>query len=225
MHYGIELAPFGAHANPRNVVPLAQAAEAAGWESIFVWDHLNWGSWPVPAGDPWVILSAVAASTDRLRLGTNVSPLPRYKLHVWGRTLATLDQLSGGRLTLGVGLGFVHEEYTAFGEPGDYTTRAAMVDEGLPLLDRLMAGETVTHDGEHYTKTPDELAEQVAYLREHRTTDAPFEIAIAGATTGPEDDQPQAYAEAGATWWLESIFGLRGSDEELLARIEAGPPR
>jgi hypothetical protein len=75
------------------------------------------------------------------------------------------------------------------------------------------------------TKTPDELAEQVAYLREYRTTDAPFDIAIAGATGGPEDDQPQAYAAAGATWWLESIFGLRGSDEVLMARIEAGPPR
>jgi alkanesulfonate monooxygenase SsuD/methylene tetrahydromethanopterin reductase-like flavin-dependent oxidoreductase (luciferase family) len=274
VHYGIELVPLGDHANPRNLIPLAKAAEAAGWESIFVWDHLNWGSWPVPAGDPWVMLSAVAASTEHIRLGTNVSPLPRYKLHVWGRTLATLDLLSQGRLILGVGLGAVHEEYTSFGEPGDYKTRAAMVDGGLPLLDRLMAGETVTHKGEYYTmkdvtmrpqpvqqprvpfwiggeskpalrraaqwdgwvmgsidkncevtKTPDELAEQVAYLREYRTTDAPFDIAIAGATGGPEDDQPQAYAAAGATWWLESIFGLRGSDEVLMARIEAGPPR
>lgn len=255
-------------------MPLAQAAEAAGWEGLFVWDHLNWGSWPVPAGDPWVMLSAVAASTESLWLGTNVSPLPRYKLHVWGRTLATLDLLSQGRLILGVGLGAIHEEYTSFGEPGDYKMRASMVDEGRPQLQRLMAGETVTHEGEHYTlkdatmrpqpvqqpripfwiggdskpalrraarwdgwiigtingrcevtKTPEELADQVAYLRAHRTSDAPFDVAIAEVTEGPEDDRPQAYADVGATWWLESIFGLRGSDAELLPRIEAGPPR
>jgi len=205
-------------------------------------------------------------------LGTDVSPLPRYKLHVLGRTLATLDRLSQGRLILGVGLGAIHEEYTAFGEPGDYRTRADMVDEGLPLLDRLMRGETVTHEGRHYTlkevtmrprpvqrprppfwiggesksalrraarwdgwvvgsidehceitKTPKELEAQIAYLRAHRTLDAPFDIAIAGVTAGPQDDRPLAYAEAGATWWLESIFGLRGSEAELLARIEAGP--
>lgn len=191
-----------------------------------------------------------------------------------GRTLATLDLLSQGRLILGVGLGAIHEEYTSFGEPGDYRTRASMVDEGLPLLQRLMAGETVIHEGEHYTlrdatmrpqpvqqpripfwiggdskpalrraarwdgwiigtidehcevtKTSEELANQVAYLRAHHTDDAPFDVAITGATTGPEDDRPQAYGDAGATWWLESIFGLRGSDEELLPRIEAGPLR
>jgi probable F420-dependent oxidoreductase len=274
MQYGIELAPFGPHADPRNVIPLARAAEESGWEAIFVWDHLNWGDWPVPAADPWVMLASIAAVTEDVRLGINVCPLPRYKLHVLGRTLATLDLASGGRLILGVGLGAVHEEYTAYGEPGTYTARAAMVDEGLPLLDRLMSGETVTHQGEHYTlkdatmrpqpvqqprvplwiggeskpalrraarwdgwivgsidehcevtKTPEELADQVAYLRAQRRTDAPFDIAIAGATESPADDQPRSYAEAGATWWLESIFGLRGSDEALLARIEAGPPR
>jgi hypothetical protein len=74
-------------------------------------------------------------------------------------------------------------------------------------------------------KTPEQLADQVAYIRQHRTSDEAFDVAIDGIS-GPRDGAlTQEYAEAGATWWFESLFGLRGSVEEMLARVRAGPPR
>jgi alkanesulfonate monooxygenase SsuD/methylene tetrahydromethanopterin reductase-like flavin-dependent oxidoreductase (luciferase family) len=150
MRFGLNVATLGDFGNARLVMHLAQIAEAAGWEALFVWDHLAY-VWGVPAGDPWVVLSAVATSTERLLLGTAVTPLPRRRLQTLAQTLVTLDQLSEGRLVVGIGLGGVGEEYAAFGEPDDARVRAEMADEGLPLLDRLLRGETVTHMGQHYT--------------------------------------------------------------------------
>lgn len=150
VRFGLNVATLGDFGDPRLVMRFAQQAEAAGWEGLFVWDHLAY-AWGVPAGDPWVILGAVAATTTRLLLGTAVTPLPRRRLQTLAQTVVTLDQLSDGRVVLGIGLGGVADEYTAFGEPGDTRERAAMLDEGLPLLDRLLRGENVEHVGEHYT--------------------------------------------------------------------------
>ncbi len=150
MRSGIDVATLGDYADPRRVVRLAQAAEAAGWEGIFVWDHLAF-AWGVPSGDPWVILAAVAQATTRLMIGTAITPLPRRRPHVLANTIATLDQLSGGRVILGAGLGGVPQEFTAFGEPDDPRGRAQRLDESLDLLNRLWAGEPVRHRGAHYT--------------------------------------------------------------------------
>ena len=136
MHYGIEVVPFGEYSNPRLVMELAQAAEAAGWEAITLWDHLLF---PYGAGDPWVTLSAVAAVTKRIKLCTGVAPLPRYKPQVLARTLVGLDILSAGRVIFGTGAG-VDFDFTPFGEAVDARTRAAMLDEGLELLDGLVVG-------------------------------------------------------------------------------------
>ncbi len=106
MYYGIEVVTFGAYADPRPVVHLAQAAEAAGWDGLFIWDHLAF-AWNVPSGDPWIILAAVAQATNRLKLSTAITPLHRRRPHVLANTLATLDLLSQGRVILGVGLGGV----------------------------------------------------------------------------------------------------------------------
>jgi probable F420-dependent oxidoreductase len=150
MHYGIDVVTLGDYANPRLVVPLAQAAEAAGWEGIFVWDHLAF-AWGVPSGDPWVILAAVAQATTHLKMGTAITPLPRRRPHVLANAIATLDQLSEGRVILGAGLGGVPQEFTAFGEQADPRGRAQQLDESLDLLNRLWAGESVMHRGAHYT--------------------------------------------------------------------------
>src|SRR5215472_18548964 len=150
MHYGIEIVNLGDYADARRVIKLAQAAEAAGWEALFVWDHLGY-VWNAPAGDPWIILTAVAAVTSRMRLGTAVSPLPRYRPHVLAQMLATLDILSEGRVILGVGLGAVAQEYAAFGESADAKQHAAIVDESLDVLNQLWSGKRVTHRGPHYT--------------------------------------------------------------------------
>lgn len=149
MRFGIEVVTLGELADPRRVVQLAEAAEAAGWEALVVWDHLGF-VWGAPSGDPWIILAAVAQATTHLRLATGVTPLARYQPQMLAHTLAALDRLSEGRVILGVGLGGVAEEFSAFGGPGEARVRAAMVDEGLDLLDRFWRGETVTHQGTHY---------------------------------------------------------------------------
>src|ERR687894_418746 len=149
MRYGIVTANLGEYADPRVAVRLARAAETAGWEAFFVWDPLGFVG-GVPSGDPWVILSAVAASTRHLKLGLAVTPLARRRPQVVANALASLDLLSAGRAIFGAGLGGVPEEFTAFGESGDAKQRAAMLDEGLQILDGLWSGETVTHCGQHY---------------------------------------------------------------------------
>jgi alkanesulfonate monooxygenase SsuD/methylene tetrahydromethanopterin reductase-like flavin-dependent oxidoreductase (luciferase family) len=272
MRYGIVMANLKEYSDPRVAVRLAQAAEEAGWEAFFVWDHLGfvWGS---PSSDPWVVLPAVAASTTRLKLGTAITPLARRRPQIVANALASLDLLSGGRVVFGAGLGGVVEEFTAFGDPGDMKERAAMLDEGLMILNRLWSGASVTHRGPHYaaegvtlaplplqrpripiwiggegppalrraarwdgwlapatnpdgtpSKSPARIAEMVAEIRQHRTTDAPFEVAVDGYSEAGDPTLPRAYGAAGATWWLEIIHGMRGPLDEMIARVEAGSP-
>ena len=274
MRYGIVTANLGDHADPRVAVDLARAAETAGWEAFFVWDHLGFVG-GVPSGDPWVILSVVAASTTHLKLGLAVTPLARRRPQVVANALASLDLLSAGRAIFGAGLGGVPEEFTAFGDAGDPEQRAAMLDEGLTILDRFWSGETVTHRGPHYvvegvsleplplqrpripiwiggegapalrraarwdgwlapatsldgtttmSKSPERVAEMVATIRRHRTTTAPLEVAIDGYSEADDPALPRSYGAAGATWWLESIHGMRGTLGEMLSRVEVGPP-
>ncbi len=150
VHFGIEIVPLGDNADPRRVVALARAAEQAGWEAVFVWDHLGF-VWDAPSADPWVVLAAVAQATERIRIGTAVTPLPRHRPHVLANVLATLDQLSGGRVVFGAGLGGVADEFTAFGETGEPAARAALLDEGLAVMDQLWSGATVDHHGAAFT--------------------------------------------------------------------------
>jgi alkanesulfonate monooxygenase SsuD/methylene tetrahydromethanopterin reductase-like flavin-dependent oxidoreductase (luciferase family) len=126
---------------------LAQAAEAAGWEGIVLWDHLLF---PYGAGDPWVTLAAVDAVTSRIKLCTGVAALPRYKPQLLARILAGLDLLSDGRVIFGVGAG-VDFDFTPFGEATDAKTRAAMLDEGLSFLHGLLSGQPFTHHGRYYS--------------------------------------------------------------------------
>lgn len=146
MHFGIEVVPFGDYSNPRLVMELAQAAEAAGWEGITLWDHLLF---PYGAGDPWIMLAAAAAVTERLKLCTGVAPLPRYKPQVLARTLVGLDILSHGRVIFGTGAG-VDFDFAPFGEATDAKTRAEMLDEGLELVEGLITGRQMTMRGRYY---------------------------------------------------------------------------
>ncbi|HTX90285.1 MAG TPA: LLM class flavin-dependent oxidoreductase [Anaerolineales bacterium] len=147
MHSGIEVVPFGDFSNPRAILDLALAAEASGWEAIWIWDHMLV---PYGAGDPWVTLSAVAACTKSLRLCVGVSPLPRYRPHLLARMLAGLDLLSSGRVIFSTGLG-IAPDFAPFGEPAEDKIRAAMLDEGLGLLDGYLSGEEVNLHGKYYT--------------------------------------------------------------------------
>lgn len=138
---GLYLAPFDQLADPSVLVTLAEEAEARGWDGVFLWDHILYRS-PVRAvADPWIALSAIAARTQRVRLGPLVTPLSRRRVHKVARETATLDQLSHGRLVLGVGLGSSRNgELEPFGEVADPRERAQRLDDGLTRLSEFWAG-------------------------------------------------------------------------------------
>jgi alkanesulfonate monooxygenase SsuD/methylene tetrahydromethanopterin reductase-like flavin-dependent oxidoreductase (luciferase family) len=150
---GLWLPLFDDLADPVVVAGLAAEAEDAGWHGVFVWDHLRWRAPVRHVADPWITLAAIAAATDRARLGPMVTPLARRRPAKVARETATLDRLSGGRLVLGVGLGNDQSgrELSKTGEQLDDRTRAAMLDESLDILTAAWSGETVRHLGEHYT--------------------------------------------------------------------------
>ena len=139
---GIFVSPFDELADPRVVAELAQRAEAAGWEGFFLWDHVNYAP-PVRAlADVWVTLAAVAVATQSVRIGPLVTPLSRRRPQKLARETVTLDHLSGGRLTFGVGLGVLDNgELEPFGEELDPRRRAELLDQGLDRLAAFWGGE------------------------------------------------------------------------------------
>jgi hypothetical protein len=148
---GLYVAPFGALADAGALAAVAARAEAAGWEGLFVWDHVM-AAPGVDVADPWIALAAVAVATERLRLGPLVTPLPRRRPWDVARQAATLDRLSGGRAVLGVGLGGdAFRELSAFGEERDARARAALLDEGLEIVRAAWRGAPVIHAGPAWT--------------------------------------------------------------------------
>ena len=150
MKLGVNVPNFGAYADPRVFASLAADTEEAGWDGLFVWDHmLVWSGNMV--GDPWILLASAAAATNRIALGPMVTPVPRRRPWKLAREAVTLDQLSDGRLILGAGIGYPPDpEFAAFGEPSDETIRGEMLDEGLEILSGLWTGQAFRHSGRHY---------------------------------------------------------------------------
>ncbi len=277
MKYGFVL-PFG---DARTAADFAHEAEAAGWDGFFVWEPV-WGI------DAWVALTAAAMCTERIRLGTMLTPISRMRPWKLASETGTLDQLSKGRVILAVGLGAVETGFEAFGEVIDRKTRAELLDEGLDILTGLWRGKPFKYDGKHYhvqandktVHTPgrplpiqkpripiwvvgawprmksmqrvlkydgllpavmekdgnvrmgapalDELREMKAWIDQHRTETTPFDIVMEGQTPGKNLKKGaaivQPWQEAGATWWLESMWEEKEA-ARVLARIEQGPPR
>ena len=150
MRFGISLPPFEDFADVRLLVQTAREAEDAGWDGFFLWDHMvHNGLYAV--ADPWVALGAIALATTSIQIGTMITPVARRRPCKLARELATLDQLSGGRVILGVGLGAPDDtEFAAFGEDADQKVRAEKLDEGLAILDGLWSGEPLRFAGKHY---------------------------------------------------------------------------
>jgi alkanesulfonate monooxygenase SsuD/methylene tetrahydromethanopterin reductase-like flavin-dependent oxidoreductase (luciferase family) len=145
MRFALSVPPF---TDPATVVRWARDAEAHGWDGFFLWDHLRWDD-KVEVHDPWVLLGAVATATERLRIGTMVTPLSRRRPAVVAKHLVTLDHLSGGRVTLGVGLGDPPGlDFADFGDEASYRVRAEITDEALDVLAGLLRG-SVSHHGRH----------------------------------------------------------------------------
>jgi len=148
VRHAIYLPPFGSFGDVHALVDLAVAAEEAGWDGFFLWDHIQYEV-PVPLCDAWVALSAIAASTSTIRLGPLVTPLPRRRPWKVAREAVTLDHLSRGRLVLGVGLGidFWNEFRSFAGEAGNDAERAKLLDDGIEIITRLWSGEPTTYHG------------------------------------------------------------------------------
>ncbi|HST47963.1 LLM class flavin-dependent oxidoreductase [Jatrophihabitans sp.] len=151
MRHGLSVPCFGTGVDAELVAAWAAAAESAGWDGFFLWDHLfAFAAGPVDAVDPWIALAAAACATERIRLGILVTPLPRRRPLVVARQSVTLDRLSHGRLVLGVGTGAGPYEWDYCGEQADPAVRGDMLDEHLEVLARLWTGEPVRHQGRHY---------------------------------------------------------------------------
>ncbi len=275
MRYGFTL-PSG---DARIAADFAAAAEEAGWDGFFVWE-------PVWGVDAWICLTAAAMQTRRIRLGTLLTPLSRMRPWKLASETATLDNLSGGRVILSVGLGALDTGFAEFGEVTDRKERAQLLDEGLDILTGLWRGQPFHYEGRHYkiremnfypppppvqqpripiwvtgawprTRSmqrvlrydgllpnlldasgnqmkilPDDIRAMKAYIQEHRTESGPFDIVMEGETPGDAPLQAasivRAWAEAGATWWIESHWNAPRTAEglaQILTRIKQGPPR
>lgn len=131
--------------------------ESLGFDSIWMGDHLLYdelgdrrGPW-----EAWAQLAAVAAITERVELGPLVAALPFHNPAVLAKTAATVDEISGGRLILGVGAGWNETEFRAFGLP--YQRRVDRFSEGFEILRRLLTGERFDFEGEFYQLRDSEL--------------------------------------------------------------------
>jgi hypothetical protein len=143
LKYGF-VVPFG---DAAEVADLAVLGEDRGWDAVFIAE----GVWGV---DAWVTLTAAALATQRLRVGTLLTPIPRVKPWDLASRVGTVDRLSGGRVILGAGLGALHEGWTAFERDEGRAMRVKKLEEGLAIYDGLMHGQPFAYDGEIYQVSP-----------------------------------------------------------------------
>lgn len=134
-------------ADADEVGELAAVAEEHDWDGIFVWE-------PVWGVDSWISLGLAAVRTGRIRLGTMLTPPSRRKPWELAGQVATVDRLSGGRITLSVGLGAIDSGFEAFGEVCDKRQRAELMDECLDIACGLWNGQPFRHEGTHYRVAP-----------------------------------------------------------------------
>jgi alkanesulfonate monooxygenase SsuD/methylene tetrahydromethanopterin reductase-like flavin-dependent oxidoreductase (luciferase family) len=272
--YGFVL-PYG---NARTAADFAFEAEQAGWDGFFVWE-------PVWGWDAWMMLTAAAMRTERIKLGTMITPVSRMRPWELASKTVTLDHLSNGRVILAVGLGAIDTGFAEFGEETDRKTRAELLDEGLDIVTGLWQGQPFNYDGQHYhikeTKfyplpspvqqpripiwvvgawpkkksmqralrydgllpnvfgddgriretTPDDARAMHKYAVANRSATTPFDIVAEGKTPGDDPDRAaeivRGWANAGATWWIEALWGDPAQPVDLnavLRRIQQGPP-
>jgi hypothetical protein len=146
VRYGVYVPNGWAYGSVAAITDLAAAAESAGWDSFFVWDHILFGG-EIPIVDSQIAVAAVAATTspDKLtRIGSLVTALGRRRPWKVARELVALQELSGGRIVAGFGLGTVAEYEFASTELDSPAKRGVALDDGLDLLTRFWQGEEVT---------------------------------------------------------------------------------
>jgi probable F420-dependent oxidoreductase len=152
LRVGIQLPEVEREVRWPEVAAIARAAEEAGFDSIWLGDHLLYrgdgrrerGPW-----DVWTQLAALAAVTERVALGPLVACTAFHPPGLLARMAASVDEVSGGRLVLGIGAGWNEVEFRAFGVP--YDRRVSRFEEAFEIVRRLLAGERVTFAGSFYS--------------------------------------------------------------------------
>ncbi|WP_323099629.1 LLM class flavin-dependent oxidoreductase [Intrasporangium sp. YIM S08009] len=280
MRYGF-VVPF---TTEHEFVELARLGEERGWDAVLTWEAL-FGT------DAWVLLGATAVATERIRLGTLLTPASRYRPWDLATDVGTVDRLSGGRAFLSVGLGALHPGWTAFEADEGRGVRARKLDECLEVYAGLSRGDDLTYEGEFYRTVPYDFPkpaltpqrphppvwvvgaptpgggrqrslERAARWQglipavhppdgEARTVEAfaavvdpvrrlraelglpweGYDVVVEADSWGDfaslEPAEPAAWADAGATWWVESWWDVPAGPDgvaELRRRVDAGPP-
>lgn len=151
MKFGIYAPNFGdTFGNPKRITELAVEAEKAGWDGFFLWDHIIYPDEGSPdLVDPFITLTSVAENTEKIKIGTTVTPLPRRRPWKLARETVTLDIISEGRLILGVGLGN-RRELGLMNEETNPRKMAEMANEQLEILCGLWSGEEFSYEGKYY---------------------------------------------------------------------------
>jgi alkanesulfonate monooxygenase SsuD/methylene tetrahydromethanopterin reductase-like flavin-dependent oxidoreductase (luciferase family) len=199
MRYGWVL-PYG---DARTAAELAAVAEEHGWDGFFVWE----GVWAI---DPWVSLAAVAMRTERIRMGTMLTPLPRRRPWELAGQVATLDNLSGGRVILPIGLGAADDRWWLFEDDPGRRVRAEQMDEALDLMQALWSGKPVTYAGAHYRARP---ADSMVPPRPAQRPRVP--IWVVGAWPRPKSMRRAARLDG----WLPAHMPRDGGDRELTPEV------
>ncbi len=209
MQFGLYVPPFGDYASARVLAGLAKDAEEAGWDGFFTWDHLAFDWIKAPLVDPWIAYAAIAMNTNRIRFGPLVTPLPRRRPWKLARETVSLDHLSNGRLTLGVGLGGGPAENAAFGEASEIKELGERLDEGLDVLAGLWSGESFHYAGRYY-----QVKEALFLPRPVQQPRIP--VWVAGYW--PNQAQKGGAFRRAARW--DGVFPLCRNDEEFLTPAE-----
>ena len=209
MRVGVQLPEVERRVDWSELRSMAVAAEESGFDSIWLGDHLLYRDDGRPERGPWDVwttLAALAASTERVRLGPLVACAAFHPPGLIARMASAIDEIAGGRFVLGIGAGWNRAEFDAFGIP--YDERAARFEEAFEIVRRLLGGERVTFDG-----------------RFHRTEGAlllpqpPRRTALMVGSTGERVLRATLpHVDAWNTWW--DAFGNRAEDfAKVNARI------
>ena len=206
LQVGVQLPEVEYESRWANQLELAELIEAAGFDSIWVGDHLLYsddrgaiGPW-----EAWTQLAALGAVTDRVFLGPLVASTSFHAPAMLAKLASTVDEISGGRLILGLGAGWNRTEYDAFGFPYDH--RVSRFEEAFEIIRRLVGGETVTFSGEYFT-----VADSVLEPSSAKPGGPPIML-------GSQGERMLAIAAPHIQWW-NSWYAWHGNDPAKLAPL------
>jgi F420-dependent oxidoreductase-like protein len=187
---------------------LAEMAERLGFEALFRSDHYFSSNGVGGRGstDAWALLAALAAETERIRLGTLVSPVTFRLPSVLAKSAATVDEISGGRVEIGMGAGWWTEEHTQYGIPFPPTReRFAMLEEQLEIVHRLLTEDRFSFEGTHYS-----LADAECFPKPVQRPRPP--IVVGGKKVGP-------WMQRLIGAWADEFNTVGGSPDEVRERF------